>query len=482
MTVAADAAVQTVRTNMQSAWNNPITQKDVEGAVGALKNLNASDTREAFSKLSDQELRTLAAEVNDQSFFGLGGLGQGAKTDFFNEMARDLDAPQLARMTQVFDRTTGRQTREDRLRSVDDIAAIGQAVGRHASDNVKVDFVRQLAGSSNDQSTVQTSLEDRLYDPQARAIAEVIGGLQNNPAAAEQALETLKPEQLRAVLNAGTNETIKVAGGMGGGGGARSVAMADFQAVMKAASNISDADTKARVFEQGVAEMKDLASRGYSAEAATARNSLTQLLTSDTNGVMREMTYNLETSNGNAFATYAKSMLNDGQAAKLGEIQAQLLTGNRTNSADPVARFESTETSPSGSQRQVNAEVAGYFAGAVSSAAGSITKDARQQAEYTTAVLKSALTVLDKSGVGGRAAGTAASVAKEWVQFPVRAAFDALVAGRINAADALAASMQPTRDLSTLPNGLPNTELASGSDARSAFQSTWAFVSLNAKP
>lgn len=478
-----DTAVQTVRTNLQSSWDNAITQSDVQGAVAALKSLNAADSRAAMAQLSNRELRTLAEEVNDGSWFGLGGIGQGPKTDFFNEMARDLDATQLARLVTAFDRTTGRQTAEDRLTSVDDIAAIGQAVGRFSGDAVKVDFVRQLAGSATDQAKVQTMNEDRLYDPQARAIAQTIGGLQNNPAAAQQALQLLRPEQLRAVLNAATNETIVAGGGgMGGGVGARRADMTDFQAVMTAASRIADPDTKARIFEQGAAELKDLESRGYSAEAATARASLTRLLTSDTNGVMRELTYNLDSANGNAFATYAKSMLNGGEAAKLGQIQAQILTGNATNTADPVARFERTETSPAGTQRQVTAEVAGYFAGAVSAAATSISSDARQQAEMTTAVLKSALAVLDKAGVGGRLVGTAASVVKEWVQFPVRSAFEALVAGRISASDAMAASMQPTKNVSTMANGLPDSELASGSAARSAFQATWAFVSLNAKP
>ena len=175
-------------------------------------------------------------------------------------------------------------------------------------------------------------------------------------------------------------------------------------------------------------------------------------------------------------------MLNANEFNTLGEIQAQLLLGNGKNAADPVARFEESTAAPSGQPRLANAELAGYFSGAVSAAARSISSDARQQAELITAVLKSALTVVDKAGVGGRVGGTIASVAKEWVQFPVRAAMDALVAGRVSASDAMAASMQPTKQLHTLPNGLPDVELGSGSAARSAFQSTWAFVSQNAKP
>lgn len=327
----------------------------------------------------------------------------------------------------------------------------------HASDATKVDFIRRLAGSSTDQPRVRTMNEDRVYDPQARAIAEVLGGLQHNPAAAELAFESLRPEQVREVLNAATREVQLFAFAFGGGSSVTFADASTFDAVMTAASRIGDADTKARIFDEGVAELKDLESRGLDEAAEVARNGLTRLLMSDTNGVMRELAYNKETFDGSALAYYMKSMLNAGEAARLGEIQAQILTGNQRDTGDPVARFEELSSTASGHDRYANAEVAGYFAGAVTSAARSITDDARQQAELLTAVFKSALTVIDKSNVG-RSLGAGPGVAKEWVQFPVRAAMDALIAGRVDAADAMVLSMQPTRDVEKLPNGTVDIE------------------------
>ena len=104
---AVDTAVQSVRDHLHSGWFDPVTHDDVKAAVDALSNLNSADSRAALSRLSDGELRTLADEINDGSWFGMGGLSQGEKTDFFNAMATDLDAGQLARLSQAFDRTTG---------------------------------------------------------------------------------------------------------------------------------------------------------------------------------------------------------------------------------------------------------------------------------------------------------------------------------------------------------------------------------------
>jgi hypothetical protein len=119
-------------------------------------------------------------------------------------------------------------------------------------------------------------------------------------------------------------------------------------------------------------------------------------------------------------------MLNSGQEAKLGEQMARLQFGNNLNE-NAVGRLDQAVAVPgsNGQQRRENAGALGYFVGSVYSAAASISKDVKAQQEMTTAVLKSALTVIDKAKVGGPAAaavGTTASVAKEWVQFAVRAA------------------------------------------------------------
>ncbi|RZI94518.1 MAG: hypothetical protein EOP39_30415, partial [Rubrivivax sp.] len=213
-----DNAVKDIRHHMETGWFNPVTNGDIKSVKSILSNLDAADSRAVISKLGANELRQIADEMNDDSWFGNGGLSQGERRDFFNEMARDLGGADLARLSQAFDRTTGRQTSRDRLLSDDNITGLAAAIGQHGSNQTQLDFVKQLAGASTDQTAIDTMHESRLHDPQARAIAEVIGSM--DAATAQQALQGLLPEQRQAVLKAATNETLLVAGGMGGGVGA----------------------------------------------------------------------------------------------------------------------------------------------------------------------------------------------------------------------------------------------------------------------
>lgn len=475
-----DTAVKDVRQHMDSGWLNPVTNDDIKSVKSILSNLNAADSRAVIGKLGTDELRQIADEMNDDSWFGMGGLSQGERKDFFNEMARDLGGAELAKLSQAFDRTTGRQTARDRLLADDNITALAAAVGQHGSSQTQLDFVKQLAGASTDQAAIDTMHESRLHDPQARAIAEVIGGM--DAPTAQQALQSLLPEQRQAVLKAATQETILVAGGMGGGVGAVRTDTKPLEQLLKVASGIQDADTKARVFADAASVMSDLSARGRPDAAENVRRSMGQLILSDTNGVMRELAANRETANGSALAAYAKAALNAKDFGTLGEIQAQISLGNAKNES-PAARFEAQADAPGGGKRFVNAETAGYYAGAVSAAVKDITTDAKAQGDLINATLKSVLTVVDKTA--GRAhpgVGIAASVLKEWTQFGVKAAMDARISDQVSADDKLFWALVPTATTRMLPNGRPDLEQAAGSGAGAAFNGTWIVTREHAKP
>jgi len=475
-----DTAVKDIRSHMDSGWFNPVTNDDIKSVKSILSNLNAADTKAVIGKLSDNELRQIADEMNDDSWFGMGGLSQGERRDFFNAMARDLGGAELAKLSQAFDRTTGRQTARDRLLSDDNITSLAAAVGQHGSNQTKLEFVQQLAGASTDQTAIDTMNESRLHDPQARAIAEVVGSM--DAPTAQQALQGLQPEQRLAVLKAATNETILVAGGMGGGVGAGRTDTKPLEQLLKVASGIGDADTKARVFADAASVMTDLAKRGRGDAAENVRRSMGQLILSDTNGVMRELATNRETANGSALASYAKASLNAKDFNTLGEIQAQISLGNGKNE-NPVQRFEAEVTAASGGKRFINAETAGYYAGAVSAAVKGITQDAKEQGDLINATLKSVLTVVDKTA--GRTyppVGIAASVLKEWTQFGVKAAMDAKISDQVSADDKLFWALVPSAAMRTLPNGRPDLEQAASSGAGSAFNSTWIVTREHAKP
>lgn len=406
-------------------------------------------------------------------------MSQGERRDFFNEMARDLGGAELAQLSQAFDRTTGRQTARDRLLSDDNITALAAAVGQHGSNQTKLDFVKQLAGTSTDQTAIDTMNESRLHDPQARAIAEVIGSM--DATTAQTALQGLLPEQRQAVLKAATNETIVVGGAMGGVGAVRTDTK-PLEQLLKVASGMGDADTKARVFADAASVMSDLAARGRGDAAENVRRSMGQLILGDTNGVMRELAANRETANGTALASYVKASLNAKDFGTLGEIQAQISLGNAKNES-PAARFEAQVTAPGGGQRYVNAETAGYYAGSVSAAVKSITQDAKEQGDLINATLKSVLTVVDKTvGRAHPAVGIGASVLKEWTQFGVKAAMDAKISDQVSADDKLFWALVPTATTRTLPNGRPDLEQAASSGAGAAFNGTWIVTREHAKP
>lgn len=480
MSNTVDTAVKNIRHNMESGWLNPVTNGEINNVKSILSNLNAADTRAVIGKLGANELRQIADEMNDNSWFGNGGLSQGERRDFFNEMARDLGGAGLAQLSQAFDRTTGRQTGRDRLLSDDNITSLAAAVGQHGSNQTQLDFVKQLAGASTDQKDIATLHESRLHDPQARAIAEVIGAM--DPATAQRALQGLLPEQRQAVLKSAANETILVGGGMGGGAGAVRTDTKALEQLLKVAGSIGDADTKARVFADAAGVMTDLAARGRPGAAESVRRSMGQLILSDTNGVMRELATNRETANGSALSSYLKASLNAKDFNTLGEVQARISLGNGKNE-NPVTRFEAQTQAAGGGKRFVNAETAGYYAGAVSAAVKDITQDAKEQGDLINATLKSVLTVVDKTaGRANPALGIGASVLKEWTQFGVKAAMDAQISGQVSADDKLFWALVPSVASRTLPNGRPDLEQAASSGAGSAFNGTWIVTREHAKP
>jgi hypothetical protein len=133
-------------------------------------------------------------------------------------------------------------------------------------------------------------------------------------------------------------------------------------------------------------------------------------------------------------------------------------------------------TLPDGTKvdRYENAAALGHYVGGVQAAAASITTDRKEQAELLTAVLKSGLTLVDKSGVGGKGVGTAAAVAKEWVTIGTNAALKAIQDDPSAAGKAL--------DLAAVPTDPKTGEEAVGSNSKSAYNTALDTVVRQAKP
>jgi len=103
-----------------------------------LQGLSSADADQVLSKLSADDLKKWAGEVNSNGIFGADGLSGGEKKDLFNLFARDLDGAQLARVSNSFG-------------SRGDVVSLGQSVAQYATADAKVAYVKQLAGQTTDK-------------------------------------------------------------------------------------------------------------------------------------------------------------------------------------------------------------------------------------------------------------------------------------------------------------------------------------------
>jgi hypothetical protein len=195
------------------------------------------------------------------------------------------------------------------------------------------------------------------------------------------------------------------------------------------------------------------------------------LLDSDPSGIVNDLSQfrqppggsgDVATANGNALASYARVMLESGEGPQ-GRLGAQMAVVAAGSEGQPT-RDAAFDHAVNGQYR--TATGLGYFIGATSAAARSITTDNAAQNQLIGNTLASGLTLLDKFGIAAKAA----AVAKDWVRTATTS---------LNGAGA----SDPTQALTdaALPTDAAGND-SSLSNSRSAFLSTLSFVSVNAKP
>ncbi len=434
MTTATEATSQIHHALDASGWLHPMTHDRVASAVGALTSpsLSPADANATIHNLAHTgDLDTLAKDLlGGGSYFGRGALSTTERGRFLADMAGKLDGKALADLSGALARTD----RESGGHQY--VAELGEAVAAHASPKAKLDYIRALSAKTTDQPSYnQLSIGGAAInysDAEAVAVGDVLGSMRGAQAA--QAFAALTPVQTRAVLTSAIEGKQSISGSLMPGGGSTSVLTYNasrFDRIMDAAASTGDARLKANVFDAGVSTLRSVRDTnsifggltviGQDATLKSMAAGLTRIVESDPNGVMGHLAYDRKTFDGGAFSTYAKEMLQSGQQAGLGNIMAHLQLGNDLQ-GNAITRFEATAPSPSGDIRHPTADALGYFVGAVYKASESISSDVRAQQDMATAVIKTALTVIDKSKLGGPAAGTAASIAKEWVSYAARAA------------------------------------------------------------
>lgn len=422
-------------TSLRDWW---VTPNDLRSIARDFDALTPAQRNRAMAGLSEANLDTLAGEMM-QSRPLVGGLGTGERRDFFDDLARGLDGQQLGRLAGSFARTDGQS---DGFTPVGELA---RSVADHGGTQAKLDFIRQLAPQTTDNpSHTDTGLgySSTVYaDSQASAVATVLGSLGGQ--AATQGLAALSNQQLDAVVNSsvqGTTFHSSLGIGMGAGPGPATINWdaSRFGELMDAAASarsiggagaVNATEQQARVFNAagrtlaGVDDTNSvlggLVVTGKDATITQMTGGMTRLLESDTTGITANLAYDERSFGGQAMTAYAKGLLDTGQSPVLGEVMSRLQLGN-DGTANAVERLEQQVDLGSGRTRNANAGALGYFTGSVYAATTQVSADVAAQQEMVTNVLKSALTVVDKTQPWGRPVGIAASVAKEWVAMGVR--------------------------------------------------------------
>ncbi len=370
---AVDEFVDLARDKLDSdglfQWVDSGEVVDVNNALVALGNDHGPDAADAaLDKLADEGLLdTFVAEMYGA---GRGGsVSADNRETIFTNIARYADGETAARFAQSLESSTNGADGYDRMQDFAD------TVATHATPQSKVDFIESLAPLSTDGrsadfrgtfSGVTSSIEG---DTDAAAIATVLGSLQGTYA--QEALDSLSTEQLDAVVNASIKQTTTTVQGSVTG----SFDASNFTALADVVAQYGSVEQKAQVFDTAGKRVDSVAdgssflvpATGTSEAAADITNGLTQILTSDTNAVVEELTYDRRFDDGRAMTNYVEQLIETGQNDKVASIQVQLMLGNAGDGVHSE-RFNQVDSNGVAT----NAGKIGFFSGAVQNAVDNI--------------------------------------------------------------------------------------------------------------
>ncbi len=423
---------------LSTGWDDwAVTPADLRGIATDLDSLSPSQRNAVVEQLTDEDLQRLAGEIM-QTRPLIGGLGASERQELFADLARGLDGDQLGRLAEAFATTGGNSD------GFTPIGELAQAVATFSGTDQKLAFLAELAPLTTDSTAfVDTGLgytNTTYADSQASAVGTVLASMRGQAIA--EGLSLLDDRQLQAVINSSV-EASSFRSSMGRNTTATHTwDTAGFENIMEAvssarpiagSSSVDAAEQKARVFEaagNALAEIDGtstipggLVVMGKDITMQAVATEMADLLQSDTTGIMTELTYDARLDEGTAMTAFSKVMLNTGGEERLGEIMLQLQMGN-DGSQNPVDYLEQQTVLGPGRTINANAGALGYFVGSVYAGAEQISSDIAAQQELVTGMLQSVLTVIDKSGVGGRLTAMSASLARVWVGDAVSAAIN----------------------------------------------------------
>jgi len=376
---------------------------DVNNALVALGNEFGTEAADAALDRLQEEglLETFVKELYGQ---GAGGsVSADNRATIFANVAKYGDAETLATFSRVLSESTNSADSYDRVQEFTD------AVGTHATAETKVELIKELADLTTEGESpsylgaFSVTIEG---DTEAAAVARLLGTLDGSHA--REALDSLSPEQLDAVVNSSILEETFYSQGV--------VSTSfDTSVFTKLANTVADngsIEQRAQVFDTAGRRVDDV---GDSEASESISDGLTRILTSDTNGVINELAYDRRFDDGRGLTNYVEQLIENGDTATISSIQVQLLLGN-DGQGDHTERFN--EVGNDGVAR--NAGKIGFFSGSVQNAVDNIDASNAQKRALVTDIIGTSSGILSGATglafpVAGFAVGAGGEVAKRIV-------------------------------------------------------------------
>ena len=473
MPITVDQAAQKIHSLVNSDGFLGTSRNDHMHEINKLlKQFSGADVDKIVGKLSDNDLKGWASDINSGGIFGAQGLSGGEKRDLFNEMAQDLDGTQLARLSAVF---SGR----------DEALALGDAVATFAPSASKLGYVTAMAGRATDgDMTMDSGFGYNSLitgDKDALAVGKVLASMKFDPVLFNAAVKSLDANQLAAVLKAGEGERVTTYAGSVVGGAMPSASTTFDPAVLRGVLNTAalsgNAQTKARVFDAATSTLKDIRDSdsllspnpGAGDTAAMVAAGMTAIMNSDTRGVVDAL--NTRDASGKALTRYLSEVLTENPTSNNPVLGRQIAQLQGAGTASNASAFVNTPENQGGKDFYRNAQNLGYYAGATEAAINKMNADDKTKADILTnafsTVLSVATTAVTRLPVSGKVvSGLANGLSKELI----REVTADVAAGRKSLRDAL-------YDLA-LPRANPNADRYRG-PADPFFQSAANTVILN---
>lgn len=293
---------------------------------------------------------------------------------------------------------------------------LGEAVARNAPEATTEAFVRDAATYAVppekrlDLQTTTATLEARPEIGMAAAAA--FSGL-TGPAM-DRALDAVRDRGMldAVVQSAVTTQAVQMRVSLHDGGGELTIRRTDADVLgrlLVAASGSQNALAKASLVDVAGRALGRAETGAYPGESVeTIRSGITTLISADPVGVLENYSRQIDTDGDNALTDYFESMVRSGQIGALGQIVADLSTGD---GAATSSGMWAVQTAPDsnlvGVAGLVNANTLGYTVGSIGRAIERTSESARERARYVEELSNGATAVAGLAGpsVGGTVLG-----------------------------------------------------------------------------